>query len=53
MISQLFVKPKDSDHPEIIKRLHDISGSLNQLANTILAILVGSSVELSLGASAR
>jgi len=40
-------KPKKIDHHELVKHLRDASRSTEQLANTILAIMVGS-VELSL-----
>ncbi|KAG6860884.1 hypothetical protein C0995_006439 [Termitomyces sp. Mi166 len=43
-----FHKHKKNEHNEIVKRLHALSGSTDELANTILALLVGSTVELSL-----
>ncbi|CAL1714626.1 unnamed protein product [Somion occarium] len=36
-----------SDHDEVIRRFNNIGYDINTLANTILAILVGSTVELS------
>jgi hypothetical protein len=42
-------KPKKTEHHEIVKRLYDLNHSKDQLANTILALMV-STVELSVGA---
>jgi len=42
-------KEKKTDHGEILKRLTALGYSHDQLANSILAILVGSTVELSIG----
>ncbi|KAG6889751.1 hypothetical protein C0992_004269 [Termitomyces sp. T32_za158] len=47
-LSELFHKHKKTEHNEIVKRLHALGGSTDELANTILALLVGSTVELSL-----
>jgi len=47
-ISSLFAKPKTVEHREILKRLHELGHSDDQLANTILALMVTSSVELTL-----
>jgi hypothetical protein len=47
-ISQLFGMYKKQERNEFIKRLTDIGHSSDQLANYILAIMVGSTVELSL-----
>jgi len=48
-ISDLFFsKPKTVEHREILKRLHELGYSDDQLANTILALMVTSSVELTL-----
>ncbi|KAF8966303.1 linoleate diol synthase [Flammula alnicola] len=48
-ISGLFdSKSKHSEYHEIIKRLYDLGHSTDQLANTILALMVVSSVELTL-----
>lgn len=42
-------KAKKSEHHDIVKRLYELDHSNEQLANTLLALMV-SSVELSLGA---
>lgn len=47
-ISSLFSKPKKAEYHDIVKRLYELGHSTDQLANSILALLV-SSVELSLG----
>ncbi|EDR13977.1 linoleate diol synthase [Laccaria bicolor S238N-H82] len=47
-VSSLFSKPKKSDHSVLMKRLHELGQSHDQLANTVLALMVGASVELSL-----
>jgi len=47
-IGTVFNKPKQADHGEILKRLTALGHSHDQLANSILAILVGSTVELSI-----
>jgi linoleate 10R-lipoxygenase len=47
-ISQIFTGPKKNGRQDIIKRLYDIGQSSDQLANSILAIIVGATVELSL-----
>ncbi|KAF9006152.1 linoleate diol synthase [Cyathus striatus] len=41
-VSSLFSKPKKSQHHEIVKRLYEVGHSTDQLANTILALMVGS-----------
>jgi cytochrome P450 len=46
-ITLAFNKPKKSEHSEILKRLTALGFSNDQLTNSILAILVGSTVELS------
>ena len=43
-------KSKKTEHHDIVKRLHDLSHSKDQLSNTILALMVAS-VELSLSTS--
>ena len=47
-VSSLFSKPKKSEHSVLMKRLHELGESRDQLANTVLALMVGASVELSL-----
>jgi hypothetical protein len=47
-ISNLFSKPKTVEHREILKRLYELGHSDDKLANTILALMVTSSVELTL-----
>jgi len=49
-VSTLFSKSgsKKNEHREILKRLHEFGHSTDQLANTILALMVTSSVELTL-----
>ncbi|KAG5723411.1 Psi-producing oxygenase C [Termitomyces sp. T112] len=47
-VAELFHKHKKTQHNEIVQRLHALSGSTDELANTILALLVGSTVEVSL-----
>lgn len=47
MVESFFQKSKSERH-DFIKRLHDIGHSSDQLANTILAIMVGFTVEVSL-----
>jgi hypothetical protein len=47
--STWFSKPKSVEHREILKRLYALGHSDDQLANTILALMVTSSVELTLG----
>lgn len=47
-VSSLFSKSKKSDHSVLMKRLHELGQSHDQLANTVLALMVGASVELSL-----
>ncbi|KAG6813888.1 hypothetical protein H0H92_006295 [Tricholoma furcatifolium] len=44
----VFHKQKKTDHHEIVKRLSALGGSPDELANTVLALLVGSTAELSL-----
>ncbi|KAF8906299.1 linoleate diol synthase [Gymnopilus junonius] len=46
-VSSLF-KLKKSDHHGIVKRLYELGHSTDQLTNTILALMVTSTVELSL-----
>jgi linoleate 10R-lipoxygenase len=42
-VSSLFNKPKRSaEHHEIVRRLNELGHSTNQVANTILAIMVAS-----------
>lgn len=45
----MFTKSKTVEHRTILKRLHELGHSEDQLANTILAVMVTSSVELTLG----
>lgn len=45
----MFTATKKKEHHEIVKHLRDLGHSTDQLANNILAILVGGTVELSLG----
>ncbi|PPQ98253.1 hypothetical protein CVT26_003424 [Gymnopilus dilepis] len=47
-VSSIFSKPKKSDHHEIVKKLYELGHSTDQLTNTILALMVTSTVELSL-----
>jgi cytochrome P450 len=48
-ISQIFLSNrKKSDRQDLLKRLYDIGHDSDQLANSVLAILIGSTVELSL-----
>ncbi|KAF5383694.1 hypothetical protein D9615_003624 [Tricholomella constricta] len=47
-IASIFSKPKKVEHNELVKRLTAIGGSSDELANTILALMVGSTVEISL-----
>jgi hypothetical protein len=47
-IINIFTKSKTVEHRTIIKRLHELGHSEDQLANTILAVMVTSSVELTL-----
>ncbi|THV05525.1 linoleate diol synthase [Dendrothele bispora CBS 962.96] len=46
-ISTLFSKSKKTQQHEVVKRLQQIGISSNELTNTVLAIMVGVSVELS------
>jgi len=46
--TSLFFKPKTVEHREILKRLYELGHSDDKLANTILALMVTSSVELTL-----
>ncbi|KAG6919504.1 hypothetical protein DXG01_005094 [Tephrocybe rancida] len=47
-IISIFSKNKKTEYNELVKRLGELGGSTDELANTILALLVGSTVELSL-----
>ncbi|KAF5387086.1 hypothetical protein D9615_002103 [Tricholomella constricta] len=47
-IASILSKPKKVEHKELVKRLTAISGSCDELANTISALMVGSTVEISL-----
>jgi len=47
-ITNLFTKPKTVEHREILKRLYELGHSDDKLANTILALMITSSVELTL-----
>jgi len=49
-ISQLFAKAKTTDRDELVKRLQALGHSSDEVANSILAIMVGFTVELSIGA---
>lgn len=44
----LFSKPKTVEHREILKRLYELGHSDDQQANTVFALMVTSSVELTL-----
>jgi linoleate 10R-lipoxygenase len=49
-ISNLFEsKAKKAEYHEIIKRLYDLGHSTDKLANTILALMVVSTIEIALG----
>jgi linoleate 10R-lipoxygenase len=48
-VTSAFNKPKKTEHGDILKRLTALGYSHDHLANSILAILVGSTVELSIG----
>jgi cytochrome P450 len=41
-MSSMFSKPKKNQHHEIVQRLYELGHSTDQLANTILALMVGS-----------
>jgi len=47
-VSQLFSKSKMTERHELVKRLGDLGHSTDEVANSILAIMVGFTVELSL-----
>jgi linoleate 10R-lipoxygenase len=47
-VGSVFSKQKKTEHTEVVKRLAALGGGSDELANTVLALLV-SSVELSLG----
>ncbi|KAF8892276.1 heme peroxidase [Infundibulicybe gibba] len=47
-VSSMFSKPKRAEQHALVKRLYEIGHSTDQLANTVLALLVGTTVELSL-----
>jgi len=48
IVGSILHKSKKSEHGEILKRLTSLGYSNDQLANTILAIMVGSTAELSI-----
>jgi len=48
-VSSLFSKPKQSEYHDIVKRLYELGHSTDQLANSLLALMVVSGTELSLG----
>ncbi|KAF9466079.1 linoleate diol synthase [Collybia nuda] len=47
-VNAMFSKPKKTEQHELIKRLAQIGRSGDELANTVLALMVASTVELSL-----
>jgi len=47
-LSQIFAKPEKTERSELLKRLGELGHSTDELANSILAILVGFTVELSI-----
>jgi linoleate 10R-lipoxygenase len=47
-ISQLFAKARTTDRDELVKRLQALGHSSDEVANSILAIMVGFTVELSI-----
>jgi len=48
-VSSAFSKSKKHEYHDIVKRLYELGHSTDQLANTILALMVTSSMELALG----
>ncbi|KIM44733.1 hypothetical protein M413DRAFT_442688 [Hebeloma cylindrosporum] len=50
-VSSTFSKSKKHEYHDIVKRLYELGHSTDQLANTILALMVTSSVELVLAAT--
>lgn len=48
MITSISLKSKKTEHHDIVKRLYDLSHSKDQVANTVLALMV-STVELAIG----
>lgn len=48
-VSTMFSKTKKTEYNDIVKRLYELGHSTDKLANTILALMVVSGVELSLG----
>lgn len=48
-VNAMFTKPKKTEQHELIKRLAQIGKSGDELANAVLALMVASTVELSLG----
>ena len=48
-ISNLFESSKHAEYHDIVRRLYELGHSTDQLANTILALMVVSTTELTLG----
>ena len=48
-LSKMFTRHKHEGKRDVINRLHELGHTSDHLENSILAILVGSTVELSLG----
>ncbi|PFH51764.1 hypothetical protein AMATHDRAFT_2679 [Amanita thiersii Skay4041] len=44
----IFGKNKKAEHNELVKKIHEISHSTDEVANTLLALMVGATAELSL-----
>lgn len=51
-VTSIFKNKKPTEQHDLVKRLHDM-GRSSDIANIILAIMVGSTVELSLGEISR
>lgn len=49
MVGSVLAKPRRAEHHELVKRLAQLGQSSDDLATNILALMVASSVELSLG----
>ncbi|KAJ3493551.1 hypothetical protein NLJ89_g10993 [Agrocybe chaxingu] len=45
-VSSMFSKPKSTEYHDIVKRLYELGDSTDQLANTILALMVTAGTEL-------
>ena len=48
-ISNLFENSKHAEYHDVVKRLYELGHSTDQLANTMLALMVVSTTELTLG----